>query len=297
MTVITKPMLAADLKGEWTKLAFPQYGTTKLDGIRCLKVEGYGVVSRTFKKIANAYIREVLDLILPFGADGEILSGATFQECTHAVMSYDGTPEFKYHMFDLVTELDTPYLTRIENLKKWYETLTDKQKQVISLVLPTELKNQAEVEAFEQSCLDQGFEGVILRSGNSPYKCGRSTLRENYLTKVKRFEDSEAEIIDCEELMNNNNVATKDNFGRSERSSHKANLSGAGILGTLVVKDCKSGLTFRVGTGFDAAQRTAYWNDRVNLVGKIVKYKFFSVGVKELPRHPVFLGFRSLDDM
>ncbi|MCI4436115.1 MAG: hypothetical protein JHC33_04810, partial [Ignisphaera sp.] len=119
----------------------------------------------------------------------------------------------------------------------------------------------------------------------------------NYLNKVKRFEDSDAEIVGFEELMNNNNVATKDNFGRSERSTHKANLSGAGVLGCFQVRDIGTGQEFSVGTGLDAAQRKLFWDNQQDLVGKIITYKFFSVGVKELPRHPVFKGFRSLDDM
>ena len=296
---ITKPMLAADLKGQWDKLVYPQYGTTKLDGIRCLKINGRGVVSRTFKPIANKHIRETLDSFLPVQSDGEIIAGVTFQETTHNVMSYDGTPDFKYYMFDLVTEgLESePYLARIEKLKIWWETLTPTQKNIVVLVLPTKLNNRAEVEAYEQSCLDQGFEGIILRSGKSPYKCGRSTLNEQYLTKIKRFEDSEATIVGYEELMTNNNVATKDNFGRSERSSHKENLAGAGVLGNLLVKDVKSGETFGVGSGFNAEQRKQYWESRDLLVGQIIKYKFFSVGVKDKPRHPIWLGFRSADDM
>ncbi|MCI4435542.1 MAG: hypothetical protein JHC33_01850 [Ignisphaera sp.] len=297
---ITKPMLAADLKGQWDKLAFPVYGTTKLDGIRCLKVAGKGVVSRTFKPIANKHIRETLDKFLPVQSDGEIMAGATFQETTHNVMSYDGTPDFNYYMFDLVREgfEDEKYETRMKNLKIWYETLTPEQKNIVVLVLPTKLNNRAEVEAYEQECLDSGFEGVILRTGDSPYKSGRSTLKEGYLVKVKRFEDSECEILGFEELMNNNNVATKDNFGRSERSSHKANLSGAGVLGCFQVRDIKTGQEFSIGTGLDAAQRKLYYDNFTTMcLGKIAKYKFFSVGVKDLPRHPVFLGFRSKEDM
>ncbi|MEI6297297.1 MAG: ATP-dependent DNA ligase [bacterium] len=209
------------------------------------------------------------------------------------------TPDFKYYMFDLVREgfESEPYLTRIENLKIWWEKLPPGYQGLVHLVLPTQLNNKAEVEAYEQSCLDQGFEGVILRSGTSPYKMGRSTLNEGYLIKIKRFEDSEAEVIGYEELMNNNNVATKDNFGRSERSSHKDNMSGAGVLGNLLVKDIKSGETFGVGSGFNAAQRKEYWNSKELLVGQVIKYKYFSVGVKDKPRHPIWLGFRSKDDM
>ena len=296
---ITKPMLAGDPKGDLAKLTWPQYGTTKLDGIRCLKVKGFGVVSRTFKPIANKHIRETLTRILPDGADGEILAGKNFQDCTHAVMSYDGTPDFKYYMFDLVAEgLEyEPYLSRIEQLKKWYEKISDADKELICLVLPEKISSKTDLDIFEEKCLNDGYEGVILRKGGGPYKCGRSTMKEQYLTKVKRFSDSEAEIIDTEELMNNLNEATKDNFGRTERSSHKANLSGAGVLGALVVKDLTTGLTFRVGTGFDAEQRKTLWQLRTSLVGQVVKYKFFDIGVKELPRHPVYLGFRSKDDM
>ena len=296
---INKPMLAADLKGQWDKLVYPVYGTTKLDGIRCLKINGRGVVSRTFKPIANKHIRETLDSFLPVQSDGEIIAGDTFQETTHCVMSYDESPDFKYYMFDLVTEgLEyEPYLARIEHLKNWWEKLSPKHQAIVHLVLPTKLNNKAEVESYEQSCLDQGFEGVILRSGTSPYKCGRSTLNEGFLIKIKRFEDSEAEVIGYEELMNNNNIATRDNFGRSERSSHKDNLSGGGVLGTLLVKDVKSGETFGVGSGFNALQRKTYWEGRDLLVGQIIKYKYFSVGVKDKPRHPIWLGFRSKDDM
>ncbi len=300
---ITKPALACDLKNQWDKLMYPVYGSIKLDGIRCLRV-ARGVVSRTFKPIPNHDIRNTLMAILPDvnlvgQSDGELIAG-NFQETTHRVMSEDEiTPGWKYYMFDLVGQglEQEPYISRIENLKKWYEKISPEHKQIISLVLPTKLNNKEEVEAFEQKCLDDGFEGVILRSGSSPYKMGRSTLNEGYLIKLKRFEDSEAIVLDTEELMNNNNVAEKDNFGRTKRSSHQANLSGAGILGTLVVKDIVSGLTFRIGTGFDAKQRKEYWENRDKLVGKIIKYKFFPVGQKELPRHPVAIGFRSLDDM
>ena len=63
-TGITKPMLAATFNGDWDALTWPQYGTYKLDGIRALKIST-NVVSRTFKPIANKYIRETLNTILP----------------------------------------------------------------------------------------------------------------------------------------------------------------------------------------------------------------------------------------
>ena len=56
-----------------------------------------------------------------------------------------------------------------------------------------------------------------------------------------------------------------------------------------------TGVEFEIGTGFTAAEREALW--LAPPIGKIVKYKFFPVGVKDRPRHPVFLGFREAEDM
>jgi DNA ligase-1 len=52
-----------------------------------------------------------------------------------------------------------------------------------------------------------------------------------------------------------------------------------------------------VGTGFTADQRADFWSRREQLRGQLVKYKHFPHGVKDAPRHPVFLGFRDPEDM
>ena len=43
--------------------------------------------------------------------------------------------------------------------------------------------------------------------------------------------------------------------------------------------------------------RKELWNKRDSLIGKIIKYSYFPKGVKDLPRHPQFLGFRDKDDL
>ena len=63
------------------------------------------------------------------------------------------------------------------------------------------------------------------------------------------------------------------------------------------MRDVESGVEFRIGTGFDQADRDSLWRAEGGVLGRIVKYKFFPVGVKEKPRHPVFLGFRDKRDM
>jgi DNA ligase-1 len=61
--------------------------------------------------------------------------------------------------------------------------------------------------------------------------------------------------------------------------------------------DTINNLYIKIGSGLNDELRDAIWDNRDEYIGKIVKYKFFQHGVKELPRHPVFLGFRHEDDL
>jgi DNA ligase-1 len=295
MTVITEPMLAGTCEDK-SKIKYPAAATPKLDGIRCLGRDGVAE-SRKFKKIPNTYIKTELEKVFRLETsknfDGEIMSGATFQECTGNVMREDGEPDFKYFIFDLVGEdLTEPYESRMKNLA----ALEIKDPRFVK-VLPVIVKNEDELNAFEEKCLAEGYEGVMIRSLSSPYKCGRSTVREGYLLKIKRFSDSEAEILGFEELQRNNNVAVKNRVGRSERSTRKKNMSPGNTLGKILVRDIKTKVEFRIGSGFDDTTRKLIWENQSEWLGKIIKYKYFSVGVKEAPRFPTFLGERSKDDM
>jgi DNA ligase-1 len=52
---------------------------------------------------------------------------------------------------------------------------------------------------------------------------------------------------------------------------------------------------FQIGTGFTDLDKQQFWlSDRR---GMTVKYKYFPVGVKDKPRHPVYLGLRHKDDL
>jgi DNA ligase-1 len=64
-------------------------------------------------------------------------------------------------------------------------------------------------------------------------------------------------------------------------------------LGSLRVRDIKTNKEFNIGTGFDDATRQWVWDYKEKLINEIVKYKHQPSGSDELPRFPVFLGFRS----
>lgn len=294
-----KPMLASDAPAE---RVFPLYASPKLDGIRCVIKDGVAV-SRSLKPLPNAHIQEILGHPWLNGLDGEITVGPAnhpnvMQATTSGVMSRDGKPEFTFWVFDYWINPTSKYSHRYATLQFVFNEYQLYQDHAYVRVLEHRIiHSEEELLEYEQEILDQGFEGVMLRTLDSPYKYGRSTSKQGYLLKLKRFKDSEAVILGYEERMHNANEAKLDNLGYTERSSCKEGLVPMGTLGALVVKDCKTGVEFKVGTGFDDVQRQSIWDRRDTLVDHIIKYKYFETGVKEKPRFPVWLGFRNKEDM
>ena len=294
MANITKPMLAGKCEST-ARLTYPVLATPKLDGIRCLIINGKAV-SRAFKPIPNDYIRQTIELSLnSYQLDGEIMiGGRTFNDLSGDVRRKDGRPtDFYYAVFDYVSAgLDESYQQRMAELKKLI------LPPFVHKILPVLCNDELELSLYERDQLALGYEGVMVRSPNSHYKCGRSTANEGGLLKIKRFEDAEAIIYSVEEMMHNDNVATRDAFGRTERSTNQENMRPAGVMGKLKVRwHGKEHIEFEIGTGYTAAQRALYWEKRGSLIGKLVKFKHQPIGADVKPRFPVFLGFRDAWDL
>ena len=292
MTMI-KPMLGIAV--DTTKLVFPIYASPKLDGIRVI-IKDNQVLSRNGKTIPNIFVQSLLKSY--HGLDGELIVGHpthpnVFQLTTSGVMSIEGTPNVRLYVFDCWYAeggIDARYN---EVLK-----ITQNSSIVDIEVVPQIVINSLEeLYKFEEDCLAKGYEGVMLRYPNAPYKNGRSTVKEGALLKLKRFSDSEAYILGMEPLLRNHNEPTKNALGHTERSSHIYNKVADDLLGALNVKDVRTGVEFSIGSGFTEEQRREIWNKQVELIGSIVKYKYFEVGVKDKPRFPVFCDFRDKRDM
>jgi DNA ligase-1 len=281
-----KPMLAASCE-DIDALRYPLLATPKIDGIRCLIIDGVAM-SRSLKPIPNQYIQSVIGRREYDGLDGELVVRGTFQDVTSAVMSEDGEPEFIYFVFDR-WDLDTPYADRISGIGNYDNA------RIIGL-LPVVIRDREQLDRHLKNCLAQGYEGTMVRSPDGPYKNGRATFREGYLTKIKPFEDDEAIILEFEEQMHNANEATTNALGHTERSSHKANLVPKGTLGALVV-DHRTFGQFNIGTGFTDAQRAHIWANRWDYVGRWAKFRYQKHGTKDKPRIPSFLGFRDARDI
>lgn len=312
-----KPMLAG--RANLESLLYPMLASPKLDGIRCLIINGV-VLARSLKKIPNRHVQSLFGRIEYNGFDGELIVGQVdgsqaFTETSSGVMSFDGEPDVKLWVFDDFSETGG-FARRFHTVKRRVQSLT--KKDPVQLVQHQLVRNLEELLLLEEAWVKQGFEGVMLRRPDGSYKHGRSTPREGGLLKLKRFDDGEAVVIGAKELMHNKNEAQLDELGHLTRSSHKSGKEGRGLLGAIEVMDLKSNVFFDIGTGFDHATRVDLWKkydqDMQNglgwlsnpaeqlvthpgaLLGRIVKYKFQAAGAKDKPRFPVFLGFRDKID-
>lgn len=284
------------------KLRFPLFASPKLDGVRGVVLdrgEGPQLLSAKLLPIPNVHTYTRLSVREALGFDGELVVGAphgkgVIQRTTSGIMSRAGMPDCTFWVFDK-HDVAAPYETRLKHLEKAASLYVRNTLRVS--VLPQKLiASLDDLLSFEDRLLAEGFEGVMLRDPRGRYKHGRATAKEGLLLKLKRFADAEATIIGFEEEQENQNEATRDELGRTKRSSAKAGKVGKGLLGAFVVRDLKSEAEFTVG-GFTAAQKAEFWATRDALVGKTIKYKFFPVGVKDKPRHPTFLCFRASEDI
>lgn len=293
-----RPMLA--VKAELDQLVFPLFASPKLDGIRCMIMEDGQVLSRSGKPIPNQFVSTVLSQESRYrGLDGELIVGDpaahdVYRVTESGVMTIAGEPDFKLWAFDS-HDRETAYVDIYNSFSK-FQSPTGR----VDILHQTLLTNVDEALHYEEQTLALGYEGVILRRPNSPYKYGRSTLKEGFLLKLKRRVSMEARVVGAEEEMLNTNEAVRNSLGYTERSTAKEGLVGKGRLGALVVADLEDETrVFRVGTGFSAAERSLLWQEYLNgrLVGKIVTLDHFPIGVKDLPRHASFKGFRTELDL
>jgi len=300
-------MLAATLT-DANELRYPVLASPKLDGIRCV-IRGGHALTRALKPVPNMQIRSALEELGPLseGFDGELMLPypATFQAVSSAVMSHRDEPpgDWFFAVFDCVPSpsvslktfearaQDTADLIRSVQRtcpENWRPVMACRQKRI---------ESADELMAYEADMLEAGHEGVMLRSLDGPYKFGRATEREGYLLKLKRFLDSEAEVVDVLELQHNHNEAFVGELGQTKRRTLKEGKVGGGVLGKLVVRDLKTGVEFRIGTGFTADQRALWWRCRDVLIGRVVRYRYQEHGVKDKPRIASFTGFRDRRDM
>jgi DNA ligase-1 len=224
----------------------------------------------------------------------------------------------KWYVFDLINDelKNLPYFDRLNLLRNQVDYVKSNYSALESVieVIPTfTCENLKQLLDYEQEFLDAGYEGIIIRDINGKYKFGRSTVKEGLLLRIKRFIEEECIVIGITEGETNNNEKQTNELGKSFRSSHAENKVLNGMIGNLTCQATKDiynlkpnedqllfpkGFEFTVSPGsLNHQQRNYYFENPNEILGKVIKFKFFPKGIKDKPRFPNFVSFRSKEDM
>jgi len=303
------PMLAPNQQVDLNNIKYPVLASYKLDGLRCIFYKGE-MLSRSLKPIVNKQLREKMKPLADYSRennlilDGEIYSPElTFQLITRYVMTKDfedkksikkhgkvlEIPEHvKFYCFDYVEEdnFDMKFINRYDNLGFVFDK--------VSIAIRVEQKLVYSKKAIEQMfivALDLGYEGLILKSLDGKYKCGRGTIKEGLIYKVKPYRTWDAKIIEVIQATKvDPNAEKKTNeLGRSVTSKKKGDR-------ILIEKACDfkvkyEGLDLKVVIALTDPEKEEIWRNKGQYIGKLIEYKGMLVGSKDVPRHPVFLKF------
>ena len=292
------PMLAATaeaLDGQAPiGLTYPVMVSPKFDGVRAIRVNSV-LVSRTLKTIQSPRA-QLIAAHLPDGIDGELIVGEPNQDpylrTVSAVMSRDdNTQDLRFHIFDNFLAPGGFY--------QRHSSLPD-PTDFVRIIPHYIVRTPEELIEKEIEFLEQGYEGLMIRSMDGPYKHGRSTLKQGYMIKLKRFKDAEGVVTGTYEQMHNANEATTNALGHTERSTRKEGMEPTGMLGGFFVKVLNgphTGADFKVSSSTIAVvERTPLWQQRKSLEGRVLTFKYFPTGSKAKPRIPVFKGWRAAID-
>lgn len=321
-----KPMLAPNEKTDLNNIEYPQLASYKLDGIRGVFYKGE-ILSRSLKQIQNKQLRAKFELIRKYSEehqcilDGEFYSPElTFQEITRYVMTKDfedpkSVKKFgkvlaipshlKFYCFDIIGSnenidlaLGVPFIKRLGRLALDSEILNTGNifgANAAFVIIKQELVNsREEVEDLFEKALADGEEGLILRDPEGRYKCGRGTIKEGLIYKVKPFISIEARVTGFVQATKVDPSAEKkiNELGRSLTSRKKNDRilieKAAGVTVDYKGKELK------VTLSLTDEEKSKVWKNQDKYVGKWIEYKYLEVGMKEggLPRHPTSIRWR-----
>lgn len=284
-------------------LRYPLYVFPKFNGFRGYVKDGV-VYTASNKPFKNRLLQADFGLFSYDGFDGEFVVGDpadghnSLEKTSSVVTSQKPIDNLRFYVFDHVGDLEAPFEQRLDKLAYLPDLIPG--AEIFKVIrAPYHIANcWDDVLRIERMYVEAGWEGVITRDPNAPYKCGRSTAREATMGKLKQFKDAEFKIVGWEERMHNGNEATVSETGRTKRSTAKAGKTGRGDLGAWIL-ETDAGHRFGCGTGMSDDQRKAFWLIKEQVVAneEFAKLRFHETGTKNVPLLPVFIHIRPKEDM
>lgn len=283
-----KPMLACKFKDRKHTVSYPVDVQPKLDGLRMLAFwnsEQTEVLlfSRGGKYYKIAHLSAQLAKVLPKHAvlDGEIYAhGLTLQTINSlAKRNQPGSKDLCYYVYDMPCwedDEELPWRQRRKNLTAFFESFPVSEAPAIREVVTVRAESEEQVMSFQQTFVDAGFEGAMVRLLSGRYEGG---YYSTVLLKVKSFQDDEFKVVGY--------AAGKGKFADKvifTCETNSASPKGAGIRFDVVPK------------GTDAI-RSAYLKNGASYVGKKLTVRFFNYTPDGKPFLPVGVAFRLKEDM
>lgn len=178
-----------DLEG----VALPCFVQPKLDGVRAFW-NSYGKQFWTRNGLVIDEVpylgRELIASRLGrYNLDGELYAhGLSFDEINYYVQNLSRDCPLQYHVFDIVNYRSFTFRNR--KLQEFFDTKAGNNPWIKKV--PTILvRTREELRAFYEKCLEQGYEGIMVRPRKGGYDFGRSRK----LLKVKPVDDAEAKLV------------------------------------------------------------------------------------------------------
>ena len=277
------PMLAASFDKRKDKVTYPVDVQPKLDGVRCLAYwdgDSVKLMSRGGKQWnCCQHIIDELETVLPkdWVLDGELyIHGSTFQEITKLVKKL--RPEsvnVEFHVYDVPragyeqTELGGSTWDNRKMSLLLIDEFVENCKSVVA-VESHYATGEYDVYKLQSQFLEDGYEGAIVREFDGEYKFG---YRSNKLLKVKNFMDEEYKIVGF--------------------------TTGVGRFDGCIVWMCETedGHEFKVVPQGTMEERKATYDTADKHIGELLKVKYFELTDDGIPRFPVGIGIRLLEDM
>jgi len=237
------------------------WASEKIDGFRCVW-DGQRLICGKVHVAAPGWFTEVLPGNMTL--DGELAGGRGSFAVVGGLLRRKKLDEqawrdhrITYRLFD-APGVPGGFETRIGVINSWLMT---RNEPWVKLLPQWRVRDEEHVWQMLEAIEKMGGEGLMLRAPNSPYVGGRA---HKYCLKVKSRHDAEAVVI-----------GSIPGEGKHE-----------GRMGALKVRSLSTGAEFKIGTGFDDAEREN--SDRIFPPGTVITFKYFELSKTGVPRFPSF---------
>lgn len=293
--MVFKCQLFPNEQTEPEAMSYPLIASYKLDGARMIFNKGE-LQTRSGKPVVNIRIHEkyqwLKDITSTLGIviDGEFYSHeAEFGDIMSVFRSHDKeVPEdMEFWAFDYIEhELNYDFETRHHYMMEFCD------RQGIKYPDSFIANDSVKANAIMRLALQEGYEGLILLSPNSRYKHGRITAKSGDGYKLKPYLTFDSKIISVVQAteVDPNADKTINELGRSVTS--KKQDDRILIEKAAAFEIIYEGQTVKVVLAMTDKEKEEVWRNKEDYIGRTIEWKGMTVGMKDVPRHPVFLRFR-----